>query len=279
MDDLTALRAAIITYHEEDTPRGAFADALDERNKEGDADWATFIRTQVFEPQPVPHYPGVRCSYHQHRMLDKRHGWVADLMPLLRNLGHGNPSEPNFGCYSWNEELDGTVWMELGPARITLHRGFIRDLKCPADTFRDHDRSLIWHPEQRVPCWACDGHGTVMGCAGDKENPTCGVCNGEKTTTRACPPTVHPVRTVTLTTHSGFPIGPQPDNVLAYFRTRLNCPHLQPFVPVAGNLLYTNAMWPGVDFKLLPPDPQVVAAVNRYRESVAADVTAGTTVV
>lgn len=47
MSDLDALLAAIIAHPDEDTPRLAYADALDERGESGDANHAAFIRTTI----------------------------------------------------------------------------------------------------------------------------------------------------------------------------------------------------------------------------------------
>jgi len=51
MTDLALLHAAILAEPGEDTPRLAYADALDERNEPGDADRAAFIRIQCGRPR------------------------------------------------------------------------------------------------------------------------------------------------------------------------------------------------------------------------------------
>ncbi len=127
-----AFLRAICENPDDITSRLVFADWLQEHDE---ADHAEFIRIQCGDPHPHPHYPGARFSYQQHRSIDKRLGWVADVNRLLRTAGHGGMDEPNFGTYSWNECADGSVWMEIGSARFTLRRGFVEEVAIPCTRF------------------------------------------------------------------------------------------------------------------------------------------------
>lgn len=160
-DKLPFLRA-IVNSPDDDLPRLVYADFLEEK---GEADHAVFIRQQCWGvPHQHPHYQGAKCSYHQHRMFEKRLGWVADINKLLREIGEGGIGQKNFGRYSWNEEKDGSIWMEIGDdARFTIRRGFVSEIRLPLAAFLGGqcERCGEMHPFDRYELRTCpDCHGT-----------------------------------------------------------------------------------------------------------------------
>jgi uncharacterized protein (TIGR02996 family) len=76
--DADALLAAIVADPDDDTPRLAYADWLEEQ---GELDRATFIRLQVQDAHTEPDTPEHRALWDQAERLRKRHrdAWLADL--------------------------------------------------------------------------------------------------------------------------------------------------------------------------------------------------------
>jgi len=128
----------------EDTHRLVFADWLEENEERT---YAEFIRIACGRENPDPHYPGAFYSYGQHRMIDKRLGFFADVMRLLRKAGNAEIGQENFGSYSWNEQSDGSVYMEVKDTRFTIRKGFVSDAALTYEAFmRHHGELFAAHP-------------------------------------------------------------------------------------------------------------------------------------
>ena len=129
MDDLDALLAEIIAHPEEDTPRLAYADCLEEQG----ADWyAQFIRDQI---------AGVPRT-------------------VLRSAVV--PLEPLVGLVVGMDRDAGLGTVVTGRGSVVFRRGFADEVTCPAENWLRHGRDArrlhpitrvnltTWYPEYRV---------------------------------------------------------------------------------------------------------------------------------
>lgn len=166
--------AAILADPADDTHRLVYADWLEEHG--GEPERAEFIRTQVtLRPQGDPHYPGSIYTYSQHRNIDKRLGWFADVNRLLSRAGNGEYGQPNFGYYSWNEQADKSVFMEKAGgkadgARFVIRRGFVHEVRLTTAAFLGGACQVCGGDEADGPvttrdCPACGGEGHTPGLA------------------------------------------------------------------------------------------------------------------
>lgn len=127
--DLDLLLAAVLAEPDEDTPRLAFADALDERGGPGDAERAEFIRVQVAM---------ARMSFKE-RVAAELPVRQVDLIVL-----HGREWVPDGWLATANPEcLEGVT----RGAVALFRRGFVDAVACDAESWlRDADMILKDHP-------------------------------------------------------------------------------------------------------------------------------------
>jgi uncharacterized protein (TIGR02996 family) len=134
------LYASILADPTNNDLRLIYADWLEEN---GGRDQAEFIRNHILSSCPNPHYPGARFSYNQHRMIDKRLGWVSDINRVLRQVGDGGIGQVNFGCYEWNEEKDGSVYMKMKDTKFVIRNGFVESVSLTLDRLLNHLPALV----------------------------------------------------------------------------------------------------------------------------------------
>lgn len=176
MNDEPALLAAIITAPDDDTPRLAYADFLDERGGPGDAHFAAYIRCNVALAR------GDETMQKAAREEIERNGWTW----------RDNP-------HAFGARFPGLKYRK--------RRGFVEAVRCTAEEFfRETDR-LIWNSRQFELCPRCKGkrrvfeqvmrRGFLMNASRGKRCPE---CFGRGTVPRPCPQTAQPIRKVTITT-------------------------------------------------------------------------------
>src|SRR5262245_60155743 len=146
MNDRVGLLAAICVNTDDDMPRLAFADYIEEN---GEPERAEFIRVQCERAQirfpnavnecdgcgvfvGYPHESGCPRAELQRRLEEL---WRLD---AVRYFGQG-----------------ADFWNEIGfaPALCDTERGFLDFLDAPAVPFLNHDQRQLWHPVHRAsPC-------------------------------------------------------------------------------------------------------------------------------
>lgn len=177
MTDLDLLLRAVITHPDEDTPRLAYADAVQEASDEARAE---FIRVQI----------------------------AGGLRPI--RLTWMIPFEPFFGCQPHQlgyVAAAGEAWAHQTGTnrRVVFRRGFAESVVSDAANFLQMADHLIWHPEQTVECPKCRGYGHFNKGNDDfnlcyEEDDGRPSCDGTGRVPRPCPPTAQPIRRVVLTT-------------------------------------------------------------------------------
>ena len=153
MHDGDALLRAIIANPGEDTPRLAYADWLDERGEEGDAERAEFIRLQVWlwanpacgSCSGAEWAAGKLCAECRRReaLRDRQ----ADLLDARDERSNGANWLAWAGPIPETGILLGAPWRE----RMSYARGFVNSLACRADQWLTHADALRRHlPLERV---------------------------------------------------------------------------------------------------------------------------------
>lgn len=171
--DLDLLLAAVLAEPEEDTPRLAFADALDERGGPGDAERAEFVRVQCQiaaleeDGHDGPPDDGHTCCEDPCPVcgaVERHRGLVARSLELS---GVQVP-HPHGGHSSLELVMRGPVRLVEMPGLVDygFRRGFIEWVTCTAeDWLAAGDSILAAHPVRRVsladdprfsPAWGID---------------------------------------------------------------------------------------------------------------------------
>lgn len=232
-DDLTALLAAIITRPADDTPRLAFADALDDRGEPGDAERAEFVRVQV-------ELAGLECHHAGAGTDGEPVPWCRRCVLMRRERELWVAAHYGTDWFDrWTPTLGDPTGTSVPVARFV--RGFVEWLILPAADWLAHADSLVWRPGQTEPCPHCEG-GERLAVA-RAFGVSCRLCSATGSVPVPCPATAQPVTRVTLMTW------PDADWQLA---------NLPPEVLVAatgGGPHYFAAdalkrRWPGVTFDL-----------------------------
>lgn len=124
--DRDALLVAILAHPDEDTPRLAFADLLDE---EGEGKWAARIRSEI----------------ETHRR-EKRDDWAALLIPYLNDWWHELEKVPPADWCTM--EPPGRRFVTFAWGLCT--RGFVGGISCP---FTDYGRyAAAWFRKWPIQC-------------------------------------------------------------------------------------------------------------------------------
>jgi len=208
---LNDLLKAVILNPDEDVPRLAFADALDELpvtsskcTESGcDKGWRT-VRTRIAEMDADDY-----CLSSSGCYKCKGTGFIADDRNHLRAqfIRGQMQTITSMSVYSGRFLRDIAVLLPFEPwnvEQVTFHRGFIRDIRLTSEEFFKIADKLIWHPKQTMACPECGGHGRHADCS-EAECKNCGGKIGTGTcgtgkVLRPCPDTAHPIKKVTFTT-------------------------------------------------------------------------------
>lgn len=156
MTDLDALYRAICAQPDEDTPRLAYADALEES---GDADRAEFIRIQVERERCGDALYGADVTS---RLLNLHAAaWSRLPCPGCAGKGHTKPETWSYVAH-WDHCTVCNVTGDLFTGRpVTFRRGFVDSVECTLAELGG---------ERRVVCKKCYGEGDVRftceGCDG-----------------------------------------------------------------------------------------------------------------
>ncbi len=198
--DLTLLLRSICLDPADDTVRLAYADAVQEQ---GDEERAEFVRVQVEQsrissPPPEPERgenPDATLL-----KLEALQAWRRQWSPRFYELrkregelrGDCEPGEWPANIHKW------FIANLPGGLEVAISRGFISSLTASAEDFLACCDSLIWHPEQTVPCplQCVNGWYENSGSSGDWK---CKACE-RGLVSREFPPTAQPITDVTFTT-------------------------------------------------------------------------------
>lgn len=177
---------AICRAPADDVPRLVYADWLEERDGEGDADRAAFIRCQIelanligdgtrcpvcdwrfsdsgcepencsFRPEsPHGEYLGWKRRQTEFHALRKRERELFHLLPFgvlgIRTHESGGPFD---GLRVTRQEYDDCAL----PIKGLLRRGFVAEVTLTAEDWQRHHEALYWHPGQTVECPECKGN-------------------------------------------------------------------------------------------------------------------------
>jgi len=145
MSERDALLAAIIAHPDEDTPRLAFADFLDENGDEGDRAWADLIRWQF-----------ARCGNSPIKLCraefsDTRGWWWR----------FDNKPRPKYRRVVRGMQLP----RELAPGDFAVvNRGFVERVRCPQYAWRAHGPAIVGsHPIRFVQLTNLAPHHSGLG--------------------------------------------------------------------------------------------------------------------
>jgi uncharacterized protein (TIGR02996 family) len=188
------LLRAVIEFPDDDTPRLAYADHLEET---GDPDRAAFIRVQC-EAERIR---GGGCAVVLGTDCD---GTKTEWCIRCRLVKRGREllASPNW------ERWAGPSPLCDRPQCLAWSRGFVSGVECPADVWLAHADSLAWSPGQSDPCPEPDHPKysrefcRAMRAAYDPAaaHAGCPRCGGTGRVARPCPSTAQPVVRVALTT-------------------------------------------------------------------------------
>ncbi len=229
--DLTLLLREIVTHPEDDTVRLAYADLVQEQ---GDDERAEFIRVQVElsripNPPPEPErgeYPDSTLS-----KLEALQGWRRQWSPRYYEFRERERRLRGIDtAIAWPSNVyDWFIASLPRGLEVAISRGFISSLTATAEDFLACCDSLIWHPEQTIPCplQCVNGWHENSGSSGDWK---CKGCE-RGLVSRTFPDTAQPITDVTLTTH-------------LLYEEWGDFQHT--------NGVYTFKRWPGVNFTLTP---------------------------
>jgi uncharacterized protein (TIGR02996 family) len=251
--------AAVCAAPDDDTPRLAFADWLEEQ---GETDRAEFIRCQLWiaeidrdlesdEDCDQPSCMGCR----ERNALRRREGEL-----LGENVStDGQTVWPRY--MKWCEEAGiNPAWVlvpgfSIGAsetARNHFRRGFVHTITCTTADFLEHAVALCWHPIQK--CRACGGKG-FYSPFNPLQQRGCHICRG--TGLRPCPETAQPIREVTLTTRPQLLHYAQGDSTVYGLRNGGTSykVHDKAWVEIEEiEMTLLAAEWPGITFRL-PDQP------------------------
>jgi uncharacterized protein (TIGR02996 family) len=208
---------AICAAPDDDTPRLAFADWLEEQ---GEAERAEFIRVQVEIARQEQSNVSIGCNGTRHGDPDGKCSWCR-----LRR----REVELSWGCREWSVLKQpwgvGITDRGLTPPLAIFRRGFIHAITLTAADFLEHADSLCWSPRQTEEvfergrgCKLCRGRGLMLlpemalinlpwmelefmpteATYSIVEKP-CQQCRIIRRQPRPCPDTAQPIREVTLT--------------------------------------------------------------------------------
>ena len=224
----TGLLAAIIAAPDEDTPRLAFADFLDENDRPA---WAEFVRLQIELAKHV-YLHGVDASKHARKLVAMGEPMYAPHAARYERLGDMQRREkelwPHLGV---RLPAPGGRW--LIPELAQFRRGFVESVTYTASDWLAVADLLHWHPTAAVECGHCVGRRPGDPDA-HKMNHPCRVCWGKCEFPRPCPATAQPLAKVTLTTMPGV-------ETIRRATTLYRGDNMSTILP---------RIWPGVEFVL-----------------------------
>jgi uncharacterized protein (TIGR02996 family) len=188
--DAVLLMRAICSSPEDDTPRLAYADLIQEQ---GDDTRAEFIRVQCELARIAPdtfQEDSEECyACFSHRTRKQHSNGKCLCTKRLRSLRIREAET----CYPYVAEY-------LIPwASIKFTRGFPSHLTCTAEDFLTHAHSLCWHSSQTMVCGHCVGRRPSSPDAYRMVHP-CRLCGGTGRVPAPFPDTAQPITHVTLTT-------------------------------------------------------------------------------
>lgn len=183
MTDQAAVYAAILANPGDDTPRGAYADLLDDTGAPGDAARAAFIRVQCelarlpdcgHRQDTSPGQPGGRLVCERCRLLLRERELLHGLSPIWEQSLINLP-ETGWGCDNF---FNGSKPVVPGLGYVTFSRGFVDAARLSLAAFlggpcgrcddgrigQHHDPSSDTMRGGRA-CPACSGTGQVTGIA------------------------------------------------------------------------------------------------------------------
>lgn len=198
-DELGMLRA-ICAEPQEDTPRLAYADWLDEH---GEADRAEFIRVQV----RIAAAEDQQGRTQWWRAMRKAHAACYGCSPWCRDRLRERALTPAlYAAGLPSGVIPLTNPADVGHSTTFAHalfaRGFVSHVTCTAADWPAHADSLYWSPAQMVKCGGCRGHSAQWKTRkpGQGMFDFCEGCRNTGRVPRPFPATAQPIKRVTLTT-------------------------------------------------------------------------------
>lgn len=212
----SALRIAIVTEPDDDTPRLVYADWLQENGQE---ERAEFIRLQCelsrLEARHLPaddpctcmrtdesfraYQGGVFCGACRRRNepIEQLKSRERELFRILTGDGvrHGRDVWGLLPDWVWTLEPSG------GEPNGIFRRGFVSEVRFSADLWIAHADSLHWHPAQMMECnLPHDPKLDLDNRLDYKPHSGCSHCKGTGRIPRPWPPTAQPITHITITT-------------------------------------------------------------------------------
>jgi uncharacterized protein (TIGR02996 family) len=158
--DSQAILAAILAAPQDDAPRLAYADWLDENGQE---DRAEFIRLQI-KIKDVPEEPPTCHPYLTNGMPSRYHDMTCDFClwmdkyqwsrPLRKQIDlllRKDVSHPNGGLRSQWEAWLGLDRVQAPKGESWFRRGFVAEVRCTLADWMAHGPAIVaTHPVERV---------------------------------------------------------------------------------------------------------------------------------
>lgn len=201
-----AMLAAVLSQHDDDTVRLAYADLLDEHGQAGRAE---FIRVQVELSRRewlVDPTEGHTCAKNPCPLCvdvtDHKRLWKRERLWIEKNRRAIQEQHKPFTIGLLRQGLPSRF---DSSGRLMFDRGFVSHVHCSVDNWLANADRLFWSPKQMVRCESCGGCGGGWDDGGDSyrqewEWGECETCDGSGYVTRPCQPTAQPVSRVVLTT-------------------------------------------------------------------------------
>lgn len=137
MTDRDALLLAVCRTPEDDLPRLAYADLLEEQ---GDTDRAEFIREQLVTASASQGMPGLTMSWRERQLLLAH--WLAWLHAafdsLTYDVGVSAEVDDKFGVSLYDERRDERAHFDCA-----FRRGFVFEVRLPLADFMAHAAALF----------------------------------------------------------------------------------------------------------------------------------------
>lgn len=246
MNPLHFLLRAILSEPDEDVPRLAFADEL---QQQGDDARAEFIRVQC--ELAILERPNSSADPKRHLVVTPKGEFAYSTPPDLYRLRELRVRQlelwKDSGEQGWWQMVPGSYRSTFGRDTqistaegmvFVIRRGFVESMISTAELFLTHADALSWHAGATMECPECNETGAIS--VGFQPALTCPVCQGAGRVPRPCPPSAQPIVRVV------FSVAPDGEvSRLGALRDWKEPPKLGDHI-----LDCFHAEWPGVEFVL-----------------------------